>query len=341
MKRNMKKWTYQIINSIERKAMPIMTYPGLKLVNKTVLEVTKDGKSQAACIEAVARQYPSIAAMTIMDLSAEAEAFGAEVKYSKDEVPTVSSRVVTDMASAKALKIPAIGDGRTKAYLKAAELASQNIKDRPVFGGEIGPFSLAGRLMDMSEAMVAILLEPQLVHEVLSKATEFLVMYAKAFKEVGANGIIIAEPAAGLLSPSHCDEFSSNYVKKIVEAVQDEQFIVILHNCGNTKNLVPSMLSTGAVGLHFGNAVNIWELMPQIPWGRIAFGNIDPSGIFKNGSRAEVESKVWDLLEKTANYKNFVLSSGCDIPPGTPTENIDAFFATLERFNHSVLKITG
>lgn len=54
------------------------------------------------------------------------------------------------------------------------------------------------------------------------------------FKLAGSNGIIIAEPATGLLSPAQCDEFSSQYVKRIVEAVQDDYFLVILHNCGNT-----------------------------------------------------------------------------------------------------------
>ena len=38
------------------------------------------------------------------------------------------------------------------------------------------------------------------------------------------------------------------------------------------------------------------------------------------------------LLEKCSKYKNFVLSSGCDIPPKTPWENIDAFFAATEEY---------
>jgi len=318
-----------------------MTYPGLALANKTIPEIITDGEAQFKCIEALSQKYPSAAAVTIMDLSVEAEAFGSPVKYSDSEVPTVASRIVCDEETAKALKVPKIGEGRTSAYIKAAELAADNIKDRPTFGGEIGPFSLAGRLFDMTEVMVAILLEPETVRIVLEKATEFLIEYAAAFKEVGANGIIIAEPAAGLLSPQQCDEFSSKYVKRIVDAVQDDTFMVILHNCGNTKALVPSLVSTGAMGFHFGNAVDMRDIMPQIPWGRLAFGNVDPARVFKNGSAQDMETTTWELLEKTAIYKNFVLSSGCDIPPGTPIENIEAFFRTLKRFNEMLLKAAG
>jgi len=338
MKRDMKKWMYEILNSNKRYAMPVMTYPGLELVKKGIMDVITDGQAQFECIQALAKKYPSAAAATIMDLSVEAEAFGSPVKFSDNEVPSVSARIVTDMETATALKVPKIGDGRTSAYIKAAELVAKNIKDRPTFGGAIGPFSLAGRLFDMTEIMVMAMLEPETVHVVVDKCTQFLIEYAKAFKNAGANGIILAEPAAGLLSPEMCSDFSSNYVKRIVDAVQDEHFMVILHNCGNTKNLVPSLLSTGAMAFHFGNAVNMTDILPQIPWGRIAFGNIDPAGVFKNGSVNDMKLKTWELLEKTANYKNFVLSSGCDVPPGTALENVQAFYDTLEKFNNEVLK---
>jgi len=338
MQTNMRKWLFSTSTSVERLAMPIMTYPGLKIANTSILEVVKYGEAQFKCIEALADKYPSAAAVTTMDLSVEAETFGSPIKFSENEVPAVSGRIVQDEESIRALRIPKVGEGRTGGYITAARLSAKHVKDRPTFGGEIGPFSLAGRLFDMTEIMVATLLEPETVHLLLEKVTDFLIEYAKEFKEVGANGIIIAEPAAGLLSPAQCDEFSSKYVQRIVEEVQDDYFMVILHNCGNTKNLVTSMISTGAMAFHFGNAVDMSDIMPQIPWGRLAFGNIDPTAIFRNGTVEDVRAKTWELLEKTFSYKNFVLSSGCDIPPGTPIENIEAFFTKLEEFNHAMLK---
>jgi len=113
--------------------------------------------------------------------------------------------------------------------------------------------------------------------------------------------------------------------------------MIILHNCGNTTKLIPSMLDTGAMGLHLGNSVDLSDIMPQIPWGRLAFGNVDPAGVLKNGSVDDVREKTHKVLEKTATYKNFVLSSGCDIPPGTPVANIDAFFDALKEFNNTIV----
>jgi hypothetical protein len=46
-----------------------------------------------------------------------------------------------------------------------------------------------------------------------------------------------------------------------------------------------------------------------------------------------MKEKAAELLKKTANYHNFVLSSGCDAPPGTPINNMDAFYDTLAVYN--------
>lgn len=75
---------------------------------------------------------------------------------------------------------------------------------------------------------------------------------------VGANGVVIAEPLAGLLSPALAQEFPGDYCKRIVDTVQDENFIVVYHNCGNTTILtLDSILSCGAKVYHHGMR-SIW-----------------------------------------------------------------------------------
>ena len=43
--------------------------------------------------------------------------------------------------------------------------------------------------------------EPDMMHTVLEKTTEFITKYILAYKAIGAHGVVIAEPLAGLLSP--------------------------------------------------------------------------------------------------------------------------------------------
>lgn len=334
MKYNMKSWISELYGTHPKKSMPVLSFPCISLLGITVRELISSSELQAKGMKAVADRTDSAASVSFMDLSVEAECFGATISVSDDEVPTVKGRLVNDEAEADALAVPPIGSGRTDIYIDAIKKASELITDRPVLAGIIGPFSLAARLLDVSEIMMDCYDEPDMVHTVMKKATAFLIEYAKAYKAAGANGIVMAEPVSGLLSPSLEEEFSSPYVKEIVDAVQDDEFIVIYHNCGdNVARMLDSILSTGSAAYHFGNAVDMEkDIIPKVPSETIVMGNIDPAGVMRMGTPETVKAETTALLSRCSKYPNFVLSSGCDIPPLTPWENIDAFFEARDEF---------
>lgn len=339
MKQNMKQFVQEILESPSRRAIPIMTSPGIELTGNRPLDVFKSGELQFRCIETLSRTVHADALVTFMDLSVEAEAFGAPVRYSEYENPTVSGSIAATAEEIDALEVPQAGSKRTAEVLRCAELCGAQFGDRPVFGGIIGPFSLAGRLADMTEIMILAAMEPDTAHALLNKTAAFLAEYAKALKAAGVNGLVIAEPAAGLLSPEMCREFAADYLKKIIGAVQDDEFMIILHNCGNAADRqLPALLSTGAAALHLGNAVSLPELLPQMPGGTLLMGNIDPVGILKNGTPETVYEKTMALLNATAQWRNYVLSSGCDVPPGVGMENIHAFFRAKDDYNRNLFR---
>ncbi len=333
MRINMRQWKEIVLSSDNRLAMPIMTHPGIDLMGRTVLEAVTNSHLHFDAVRAVARSYPTAASTMIMDLSVEAEAFGAKVRFSDNEVPSVVARCVQDAESIHRLTIPDLTRARVGQWIEASAIAAKTISDRPVFAECIGPFSLAARLFDVTEILTAILIEPDSILSLLEKCTRFLVSYVKAFKSAGANGVVMAEPVAGVLSADLCSQFSSAFVRRIVNSVQDENFFLILHNCGDTDSLVPSMDSTGAWGLHFGNRCNIVQALARLPVDTLVFGNLDPVGVFKSGTPEAMRSAVLKLLEATKQFPNFVLSSGCDVPPNVPLRNIDAFFQALGEFN--------
>ena len=76
---------------------------------------------------------------------------------------------------------------------------------------------------------------------------------------------------------------------------------------------------------HFGNAINMAEMMSHVPENLIAMGNVDPAGEFRNGTAESVYNRTKEVMNECCKYKNFVISSGCDIPPMSPWENINAF----------------
>ena len=333
MKYNMKQWMQDQIHTGAKQPMPLLSFPCVQMMGISVRQLISDSALQAEGMQRIAQRVGSAASVSLMDLSVEAEAFGASVHISDDEVPTVVGAIVTDEDEADALQVPAVGAARTGLYIDAIAKATKAITDRPVFAGVIGPFSLAGRLMDVTEIMILCYEEPDMVHKVMEKATAFLIDYCKAYEAAGANGVVIAEPLTGLLSPALAQEFSHPYVRRLIEAVQNDNFAVVYHNCGDyVARMTADIYQLGAMGYHFGDAVCMKDMLPGAPADALVMGNVSPSAQFCNGTPASIREATLDVMNSCYSYPNFLISSGCDIPPKSSWDNIEAFFAAAESF---------
>lgn len=334
---NLSKLLWQTAESDKFQALPILSFPAVQKLNVTVAQLVNDSVLLSDVMAYIANKTNTIAAVSPMDLSIEAEAFGANVHFPSNEVPVVTGQLVCDMGEAIALEIPNLDKGRTQVCIEGIRLAKQKIKDKPVLAGMIGPYSLAGRLMDVTEIMYICYDESEAVHTVLEKAAAYLIQYGKAMKAAGADGIVMAEPLAGILSPDMAKEFSVPYVKQIIQELQEESFAVIYHNCGNSvSSMLNEVFSQGAAAYHFGNAVDMEHVMQVAPANCLCMGNVDPASVIAEGTPEMVITTTKDLIRKCGKYKNFVPSSGCDIPAHTSWENIQAFFAAVESTNRNV-----
>lgn len=321
-----------VLASPRRVAMPIAVYPGLALTKARVCDVVSNAQAQVGAQAALHERYQTPCVLSAMDLSAEAEAFGCALYLSDNEIPSVTGRLVTTLEQAQKLAVPQPGDKRTAVYLEAVRRL-RALPDKPlVLAGCIGPFSLAARLVGVSEAMELTVTDPGLVTAVLDKCVAFLAAYIQAFRAAGADGVIMAEPAAGLLSPRSMAVFSSAHVKSIASAAGDDNFAIILHNCGAKLLHLPALLETGLKSFHFGPPMDIVAALEKVPSDVVLCGNLDPFAVFCQSSPDEVRARAGALLDATATRRNFVLSSGCDVPASAPLANLDAFYAAVR--NH-------
>ena len=332
---NTRKWLEAAAEAQRKRAFPILSFPAVQLLKISVKQLLGDSETIAEGMKAVAKRTDAVAAVSMMDLSVEAEAFGSRVRFCDDEVPTVVGALVSNREEALALRVPSVSSNRTNRYVEAVAKARREITDRPVFAGMIGPFSLAGRLNEVSEALVNCYEEPEMLHLLLGKATEFLISYAKAFAGAGAAGVVLAEPLTGLLSPDMAEEFSEPYVKRVIDAVQTDEFSIVYHNCGgNVSRMAESIARTGAHAYHFGNCVSMREMLEKFPKTTVLMGNVDPAGQFNAGTPASIREETLRIMNECCpEYPRFLISSGCDIPPTSPWENIDAFFEAVKEYS--------
>ena len=93
---DMRKWLSGIIATERKKALPVLSFPAVQLMGISVRDLIGSSDYQAEAMRLVAQRYPTAAAVSFMDLSVEAEAFGAETVVSDDEVPTVVGALVDE-----------------------------------------------------------------------------------------------------------------------------------------------------------------------------------------------------------------------------------------------------
>lgn len=310
--------------------MPIAVYPGLALTGAKVQDIVTNAAAQCDAQIALHERYRTPFVLSAMDLSVEAEAFGCTIHKSENEVPSVLGRLVTNLEQAQQLAVPQPGDKRTSVYLETVRRLRKLVGRPLVIGGCIGPFSLAARLAGVSEAMELTITKPDLMHTLVEKSAAFLTLYLRAFKEAGADGAIMAEPAAGLLSPRSMGEFSSAYIREIGSAVCDGHFALILHNCAAKPLHLPAMLETGLGTFHFGALMDLPAALGQVAPEIVLCGNLDPAGVFCQLPPLEIAARTSSLLAATAAYRNYVISSGCDVPPNAPLTSLDAFFNAVD-----------
>ena len=325
----MKRIVKELLNN-KQKTVPILSFPSTQLLGISVNELISSSDMQVKGMQAIAERCDIGASLNMMDLSVEAEAFGAKIRFYDNEIPAVERGIIDDIMQAENISVPQVGAGRTALYIEGVKKAKAAIKDIPVFCGVIGPYSLAGRIFDMTELMMECFDSPDEVKILLSKATEFIIEYIKAFKAVGADGVVMAEPAAGLLSPALAEEFSTPFVKAIIDEINGDDFAVCYHNCGNAVgDMLDSISEINADIFHFGNAIDLQKAVENMPKDRIIMGNVNPV-LFRTGSPEEIANDVQRVYDECSRFENFMISTGCDVPAASKWENIDAYFKKVK-----------
>jgi uroporphyrinogen decarboxylase len=316
----------RVRSSPGRLPVPISTYPGLLLTGARVSDVLSDPAAQVDAQLALHDRFDTPVLLSAMDLSTEAEAFGCTIRFPDDEIPSVIGRPITSTGDIDRLTVPTVGDKRTAVHLEAIRLMRRATEDAVVLGEMIGPFSLAAQLIGITEIMFLCASDPGAVEALVLKVTSFLIEYARAFAQAGADAVIVAEPVAGLVSPADLGRFSSRAIAEMREAVEDGPFRIILHNCGARLVHLPKILEAGASMYHFGARMDLLSALARVPADVVVSGNLDPVRVFCDGTAEEVRRHTSELLASTTSYRSFVPSSGCDLPPRMPLANLEAFY---------------
>ncbi len=133
------------------------------------------------------------------------------------------------------------------------------------------------------------------------------------------------DAAASLISPEMYREFALPYEQRICEAIHAAGGTVKLHVCGNTSALLADMATCGADLFNLDHMVDFAGALAVYGGaGKCFKGNLNPVTDMLQASPVQCRRRALECLAM-ARGKPFMLSPGCEVPPGVTDETFMEF----------------
>ncbi len=275
-------------------------------------------------------------AVVPFDLGMEAEALGCEMNFYDDGTtrilyPTVKSKI---LKFGDELSVPEnLGEqGRIPLLKEALGILKKDVgRDVAVGSYVLGPYTLAGQIMDLNELLKNSFKNPEYVGRMLNTLSEVIASVAEELTGAGADYITVREMGApaDIISPRM---FSSLIMEPLKKTLLEIRAPKILHICGNTNPIVEHMAASGADAIAVDQKNDVAAARAKLGPDAVILGNIDPYNVLVKGSQKEVESAVKAVID--AGVSGVV--PGCDIWPEVPAENMKTFVTTVKEYGMKV-----
>jgi uroporphyrinogen decarboxylase len=266
------------------------------------------------------------AAIIFSDILVIPEAMGMHLEMQEGKGPMFNNPVRTKEDVSRLKRIDPWKD--LKYVMDAVSLAKKELNCRvPLIGFSGSPWTLLTYMVEgkgsknFSIVKRLIYNFPSLAHEILNKLTEAVADYLSAKIEAGVNAVQIFDTWGGILSPSDFEEFSLQYITKIISLIRRKTEPIILFVKG--VNYDPTNLtSTGAHVLGLDWTVDIGKVR-NIVQGKTALqGNMDPTILYANKER--IRNEVIKILKSYGYGSGHIFNLGHGILPDVEPENAKA-----------------
>jgi MtaA/CmuA family methyltransferase len=266
----------------------------------------------------------------ISDPFREASDLGLDVEWPEDSLPIRRAIRLQAPEDAGRLHLVAPEDGRRMSdRLDAVRLLRERVaEDVPVMGWVEGAFALASDLRGDTNLLLDIHDRPEWLKDLLDRLVEVGVAFARAQVGAGAHIVGLGDSMGSLVSPRQYREFVLPYEQRVFAAVREAGAIPRLHICGNTSHLLRDMAGSGAQVVDLDWMVDLRKAAEAFgPTGPAPCGNFDPVAVMLMGTPSDVASAVRACA--AAGGPRHFSAAGCEVPDGTPEDNLLAHARTL------------
>jgi [methyl-Co(III) methanol-specific corrinoid protein]:coenzyme M methyltransferase len=306
-----------------------VTVHGLKESNIPFSEVHTDAKLMAATSSSTYRLFGLECAVVPYDIAVEAEVLGCTMNTypHRDGIlyPTIKDKIVKGPGD---IRVPEklAEKGRLPVITEAIRILKKDIGGDVAVGTYVlGPFLLAGQVMDLEGLLKQAFKNAEAVNKVLGLFADLIIAVAGVYKDAGADYITVREMGAStdVLSPRMFRSLVKPHLDRVMAGIQMHK---VLHICGKTDPIVEDMANTGTDAISIEKKTDVKKARQLLGKGALIFGNLDTYQILCLGSPEDVRKEVMRSLEDGVS----AVWPGCDLWPEVPAENLRVMVETVK-----------
>lgn len=267
-------------------------------------------------------------------MCSEPSAFGAKQVWNAYNLPH-ADRVIHQVEDIAQLKKPnPATDGMLPFILQRLVSKQPQIQQ---MGHEIkfavarGPLNIATFLMGTTEFMMALMMYPKEVHQLLKTITEFTVDWLRLQKETfpSIEGILLLDDIVGFVGEDECREFALPYLHQAFGAFESK--VRFFHNDAQGLVSTPFLKEVGVNLFNFSFEHSINEIAGLAGPGIALLGNLPPRDVMAAGTPEDVKRETRKMVSEVEDKSRVLWSVGGGMPQNVSTENIQAFIDAIKQ----------
>ncbi|MFK3559297.1 uroporphyrinogen decarboxylase [Pasteurella multocida] len=285
------------------------------------------------------RRYPLDAAILFSDILTIPDAMGLGLSFGVGEGPKFAHPIESKSA-VQNLPIPD-PEGELQYVMNAVRTIRRELKGEvPLIGFSGSPWTLATYMVEggSSKAFTKIkkmlYADPQLLHQLLDKLVDAVILYLNAQIKAGAQSVMIFDTWGGVLGHREYVDFSLHYMHKIVAGLirenEGRKVPVTLFTKGGGMWL-EAMAETGCDALGVDWTVNLAQAKARVGHKVALQGNMDPSVLY--ASPARIEQEVRSILADFGEGSGHVFNLGHGIHQDVPEQSPAVFVNAIHQFS--------
>lgn len=309
-----------------------VTEEGIKKLGYRFADIHLDAKMMADTAATTYKLFGFESGVVPVDLCVEAEALGCVINvYPHAEgilYPTIKEKLVHKEEEMD-VSIPAdlASRGRVPLLCEAIRLLKADIGSDVAIGSYVlGPFTLAGQVMELNDLLKLSFKKADKVAKLLDVMADAIIIVAKEYEKAGVDFITVREMGAttDVLSPRVFKSLIQPPLQKIMKELTTYS---VLHICGKTNDIATFMMEAGPTAISVEQKNDVIETRKKLGSDALIFGNYDPYNVLVSGDEELVRTTIRKCIDDGVS----AVWPGCDIWPTVPPGNMLAMMDEVNK----------